>query len=372
MTAQWRLTLAAAGATVLTSLSLSPTVANGEWLPLLAVTVVAVAGAAGVARQAALPRWLTSAVALAALVIAVTVIFARDVAVLGFLPGPAVWDQLRALSRDGLQTIWEQPTPVTGTRGIQLLIVAGVGFVAVVVDAIAVTWRRAAAAGLPLLVLYLVPASVIPDGVPWPLFVVGAMGWLLVLLTDGRDRLSRWGRIVSLREDGDGQPARVSVGGTGRRLAAVALAAAVVVPIGLPMLSEGVLGQGGGDNPDGEGGSGTAGLRRVVTINPLVNLRRDLVRGEDTVVLRYTTDDATPEYLRIATLDQFDGRTWTLEEMEAGTEQLARDGLPPPPGLSDGVFVAPVTTAVSIVALSSPRLPLPYPVTRVDIDGDWR
>jgi transglutaminase-like putative cysteine protease len=372
MTAQWRLTAAAAGATLLTSLSLSPTVANGDWLPLLAVTVVAVAVSAGLARQAGLPRVLTTAVALAALVIAVTVIFARDVAVLGFLPGPGVWEQLRALSRDGLQTVWDQPTPVSSTRGIQLLIVAGVGFVAVVVDAVGVTWRRAAAAGLPLLVLYLVPASVIPDGVPWPLFVVGALGWLLLLLSDGRDRLSKWGRIVSLRDDGDDRPTRVSVGGTGRRLAAVALAAAVVVPLGLPMLSEGVLGPGGGDSADGEGGPGDTGLRRVVTINPLVDLRRDLVRGEDTVVLRYTTDDATPEYLRIATLDQFDGRTWTLEEMQAGADQLARDGLPPPPGLSDGIFVAPVTTSVSVVALNSPRLPLPYPVTRVAIDGDWR
>ncbi len=372
MTAQWRLTVAAAGATLLTSLALSPTVASGDWLVLLGITLVAVAASAGISRQAALPRWLTTAVALAALLIAVTVIFARGVAVLGFLPGPAVWDQLRTLAQDGLQTIWDQPTPVSGTRGIELLIVAGVGFVGVVVDAVGVTWRRAAAAGLPLLVLYLVPASVIPDGVPWPLFVVGALGWLLLLLSDGRDRLNRWGRMVSMRNDDDARPARVSVGGTGRRLAAVALAAAVVVPIGLPMLSEGVLGQGGGDDPNADGGSGTAGLRRVVTINPLVNLRRDLVRGADTVVLRYTTDDPTPEYLRIATLDQFDGRTWTLEQMQAGSDQLAREGLPPPPGLSDGVFVEPVTTSVSVVALSSPRLPLPYPVTRVDIEGDWR
>lgn len=253
MNASWRLTAAAAGATVLTALSLSPTLASGEWLAPLVTTVAVIAVAAGGARRAALPRWAVTTVATAALLVAITVGFARDVAILGVVPGPAAWQRFAALAQDGTTLIWQVAPPVPSTRGIELIIAAGVGAVAVVVDAVAVTWRRAAAAGLPLLVLYLVPASVLPDGVPWPLFVIGALGWLGLLLSDGQDRLSRWGRIVSVRGESD-LASTGAVGGTGRRLAAVALAAAVAVPLALPMLSEGVLGSGTDGSGTGEGG----------------------------------------------------------------------------------------------------------------------
>ena len=41
-----------------------------------------------------------------------------------------------------------------------------------------------------------VPTAVALDGVPWVLFAIGACGYLLMLLVEGRDRLLRWGRPV--------------------------------------------------------------------------------------------------------------------------------------------------------------------------------
>ena len=64
--------------------------------------------------------------------------------------------------------------------------VAGVGLVALAVDTLAVTMRRAALAGLPLLALYTVPTTVAPDGVSWVAFALGGIGYLTLLLAEAR------------------------------------------------------------------------------------------------------------------------------------------------------------------------------------------
>src|ERR1700760_4315390 len=85
------------------------------------------------------------------------------------------------------------PAPVT--PGIRILLVGGVLVIALAVDATAVTYNSAAPAGLPLLALYSVAAGLADGGTQWLYFVVAAAGYLLLLLAEGRDRLSRWGRV---------------------------------------------------------------------------------------------------------------------------------------------------------------------------------
>ena len=81
--------------------------------------------------------------------------------------------------------------------------------------------RRPIFAGLPLFVLYLVPAAVLPHGVPWPLFALAGAGWILIQLVDGRERLAHWGRVVGA--SGKVTADATALGGTGRRLGATAL-----------------------------------------------------------------------------------------------------------------------------------------------------
>lgn len=367
---QWRLTGIAAGATLLTSLSLSPTMSEGTWGGRLIGVVLCVALIGGAARHVGMPNLVTVLMQTIVLAVAISALYASDVAIAGVFPGPGTWHELTSLLSNGFEVVWDKAPPVSVTDGVSLLVVAGVGVIAICVDALAVTWSRATLAGLPLFVLYLVPAAVLPDGVPWPLFALSAVGWLLLLLAEGRDRLSRWGKLIGTQSHPTS--GLHAVGGTGRRIGVTALAAAVAFPILLPALDEGVLGT-GGSSGEGTGGSGAISeLQRVVTINPLVDVRRNLVQGADDVVLRYTTSDTEPGYLRIATLDQFNGTTWTLEEMEAGSEQQADDGLPNPPGLIPDVPRTAQTSSVNVLGLDSPRLPLPYPVSSVAIDGDWR
>ncbi len=366
---QLRPTLAAAAAVALTTVALSPTVTGGPWFAksLMAIATVAVVGA--FSRALSLPAWAVIAAQGIALLLLLTLFFAGDAARFGVLPGGDVWREFGNLVRDGNVVITEEIAPVTATAGIQFLVVGGVALVAWTVDAIAVSGRRAALAGIPLLALYLVPATVLPDGVPWPLFLAAGVGWLILLLEDGRVALSRWGRPIDGGTDGKVH----SIGGTGRRLGAAALTVAVIVPVILPSLDDGRFGGGSGDGSEGNGdGDSSASARTVITINPITDLQRNLTQQDDSSVLFYTTDAQTPQYLRIATLDQFDGNTWTLEEMAAGGDQQASRGLPSPPGLSEQVAQSTVSYDITVGALDTPRLPLPYPVTEVDIAGDWR
>lgn len=279
-------TLASIAAVALTSLALSPTVEGGPWYGVTLGLILVIAGTGSALRASSWPAWLVVTLQAVVAIVALTVVFAGDVAGWGFLPVADVWRTFADLAEQGFAVIEQEAAPVTLTEGVRFLLVSGVVLVAWGVDSLAVTLRRATLAGIPLLVLYLVPATVLPDGVPWPLFLAAGVGWLLLLLADGRQQLTRWGRPVR------GSASRLqSVGGTGRRLGAAALAIAVVVPVVLPSLDEGRF----GGNPTGEGGgpgSGevTAGTQRVITVNPIVDLKRNLTRGRDVEVLRYTTD----------------------------------------------------------------------------------
>lgn len=369
LTHQLRPTLAAAAAVTLTAFALSPTLADGPWFmaTLLVIGTVAVVGGAG--RGLSLPGWAVVALQGLALLMLLTVLFAADVARFGLLPGTEAWRMFIDLANEGGVVVEQEVAPVTVTDGVRFLVVAGVALIAWAVDAVAVTGRRAALAGIPLLALYLVPATVLPDGVPWPLFVAAGVGWLLLLLEDGRLELSRWGRPI---EGGTGGRVH-SVGGTGRRLGAAALTVAVIVPVILPSLDDGRFGGGAGDGSGGSGaGDASDSQQRVLTVNPITDLQRNLTQAEDTVVLYYTTTAPTPEYLRIATLDRFDGESWNLEEMQAGSDQQAARGLPTPPGLTEEITRSVVDYDIAVGPLDTPRLPLPYPASVVDIEGDWR
>jgi hypothetical protein len=85
-----------------------------------------------------------------------------------------------------------------------LLVALGIGVVALLVDLVAVTLRRPAAAGLALLAVYCVPAAVLADGIGWVYFLFAAIGYLLLISADGMDRLAAWGRVLG-GPDGGGR-----------------------------------------------------------------------------------------------------------------------------------------------------------------------
>ncbi|MFF4170303.1 transglutaminaseTgpA domain-containing protein [Streptomyces sp. NPDC001744] len=369
-----RLALASWAATLMAAGALLPLVRPATWIFTAAFVLALVGGAGAPARRMPSARWPVLAVQTAVALLALTVIFARERAVLGLFPGPAALAHAADLFRAGAEDVGQYAVPAPDTEGIRLMLVGGVVVIGLLVDALAVTFRRAAPAGLPLLALYSVAAGLSGGGAGWLWFLLAATGYLLLLLSEGRDRLSRWGRVFggARRSGRPGSPVgdgpSFAPTRTGRRIGAAAMGVALVVPFVLPGLDGGLLGGTGGG--EGTGGTGKGGT--ISAVNPLVSLQDDLRQQEDREVLRYRTNapDNSGMYLRLVALDRFDGVSWKSSVRPIGD---VPERLPWPEGLAQGVRVTEVTTnLVASDAYEQKWLPMPYPAARVDIDGRWR
>jgi len=362
---QARLPLAALAATLLASLCVAPLVQGLAWFVAVAVVAGLITGVGVATRQ--VTRWvpLVIAVQFLTLVLVVTALFARDAAVAGLLPGPEALAQLVDLKDEGLDVVRHDGPPVPSGRGIVLLVTLGLGVVALVVDVIAVSLRRPAVAGLPLLLVYCVPAAVLPGGLGWIWFVIGGLGYLGLVGADAGDRIRGWGRVLG-SPGADGRALGGPLSGA-RRIGVTALAVAVTLPAFVPGLGERLLTSGSGS------GTGTGpGNRTVSVVNPILQLRDNLGQRADTVVITYRTSAASPEPMRIVTVDDFTGDAWQPRTASLSDTQRVDTGMPPPPGLSSGVTTSAETTEIEIGELAQTYLPLPYPSTQVNkLSGTW-
>ncbi len=371
-----RLTVCAALAALASACALLPLVASPTWL-MAASLLVAVQSTVGTAtRRVPLARPLTVGTQALVSLLLMTLFFVRGDALGGIVPGPGAFEGFGALLAQGGQDVSRYAIPAPVTPGIRLMLIGGVLVIALLVDAIAVTYRSAAPAGLPLLALYSVAAGLSDGGARWLWFLLAAAGYLLLLLAEGRDRLSGWGRLFT---SGRGPGGREGAAGTagagaarapvraGRRIGAVTLGIALTVPAVLPTLDGGLL------DTLGSPGSGTSSDGNTITaVNPLVALQDSLNQPDNRTVLTYRTsaDSTQGMYLRIVALDEFDGSSW-----KPSRRRIAEvpDQLPPPPGLSPDVPTEKIRTSVSAADWYAQNwLPMPYPASRVRIDGRWR
>ncbi|MFI8516520.1 DUF3488 and DUF4129 domain-containing transglutaminase family protein [Streptomyces sp. NPDC085481] len=373
MSGRGRLTLAAFGASLMASASLLPLVKPATWIFTAAILLGLQSAVGTLTRRVPLARPLTIAAQSVVSLLVLTLVFVREQAILGVLPGPQAFAAFGSLFQAGVDDVGTYAIPAPNTAGIRLLLVCGVAVIGLLVDAVAVTFRSAAPAGLPLLALYSVAAGLSGGGAGGLFFLLAAAGYLLLLLAESRERLSQWGRVFGGAQRsgrpgsaaGEGGPAFAPVR-TGRRIGVVALGVALVVPLVLPGLSGGLFGGAG----DGEGTGGKGGT--ISAVNPLVSLQENLRQPEDREVLRYRTNarDTANLYLRLVALDQFDGTAWksSVRPIEDVPEPL-----PWPDGLARDVTATEVTTnLVASPAYEQKWLPMPYPAQKVSIGGSWR
>jgi len=297
-----------------------------------AVTLVVLLGAIG--RALRLPP---SAIAVFQLVAAfeyLVVTFASHQARGGWLPGRAAMRRIGHLISSAYDQAQSVTPPVTPGPALTLAAVGTLALVAIAVDLLAVGYAQPALAGLPLLILEVVPVSYEKES--GRLFLAPALAFL-VLLSSRRDRL-------------------------GPRIGVTVLSIAMLVPATLPTIN--------GKYAEHRGIGSHTGT--ITTLNPLVTMRRDLVRPLDVDLLGTKTDSAHPSdlYLRTVTLDTFNGVEW-----KAGKRQVRPfdQRLPDAVGLSPAVVTTPVETQITASdLLQSDYLPMPYPATRVLVPGQWR
>ncbi|WP_340295106.1 transglutaminaseTgpA domain-containing protein, partial [Aquipuribacter hungaricus] len=371
MTRDVRAALLASVATVMTMLSLSPLLADRDWLQPVVLVVAAVGLAGAGVAAGGLPRWLgVPAGALAALVIATALLVPSQAALGGFVPTPSSLRALEILTRSGVVTAQAVLPPAPTDAGITTLVTLAAGLVAVVTAAVAGPLRRPGAAGLPLLLVVCVATALAPDGVGLLGFLSAGLGYLGLTLVDADARVRGWGAVLGRRTRG-GQDAS---SGVGEELAVVAAStAAVALAVGalLPLVVPGS----GGERlqamvTDRFGGGGEEGL---TSVNPFLDIREDLQTQDDTVLISYSTTDEDPDPLRLVTADTFDGALWEYSQGTVPTGADVSEGMPAPPGTSPAVLSAAeaVSTSVAVGPLVQGYLPLPYPAATVDVEGRW-
>ncbi|MBZ5736802.1 transglutaminase family protein [Nocardioides mangrovi] len=284
------------------------------------------------------------------------------------LPIGGSWTELHTTFSEAVTTSKAYGSPVPdGPPPVDPLLIAGGLACLLLVDLLACTMRRAALAGLPLLAIFTIPVSMVGDPVTWWIFALGALGYLAMMFLQESDHVARWGRPLGVdRETGD--PISFGAGshavrGTAGLVGGAATALAVLVPAAVPATGLHFFdvgpGNGGGDD--------------IRVQNPVVDLVRDLQRGEDIPLVRVTTNDPDPSYLRILTLTRFSDAEWSPGDRDVPADHLADGSMPPPEGVAAQVARKDYAWDVNVLPeFESSWLPTEPPVSRIEAAGDWR
>ncbi|TCI96789.1 DUF3488 and transglutaminase-like domain-containing protein [Aeromicrobium sp. IC_218] len=306
------------------------------WWTSVCVVAASLLGSA-VGRAVRLPGMVVGLVVWFVVLVAV---FAPSTTLAGFVPTPSSIPELLDVGRRAGRVVVEEVAPVDPVAPISFVLAAAFGLLAVVLDTLLVSLTSAVGVGVVMVAMYVCPALIVGDEPSMTIFVLVAVVWLLLLRLE--DVASARGAPLGVHR----VPATVI--GVG------AVVLSVVVPTALPRVV--TLASDWGGAPPEVFSRG---------INPMVELGSNLRRGDTVTSLEYSTTSEDPQYLRVATLREFDGSTWAPSRRSArfGAVELPRDADPDD---------EPVRTSIRIQELDSSRLPLTYPVETVEgLEGSW-
>ena len=330
-----RQSLATAVAVVVALGGLNQLLAGGLWWLIAGAVAVLVVGAIAGARYGTRRELLPTGAGVLALVVVLTLFFAADTALLGLIPTPATVGRFGDLLVGGGLSIQEQGIPATPVAGILFIIALGAGVVAIAIDAFVVAARAPALSGIPLLAIVSVPGFIDPEYSDPFYFALAAAAWLLVLF------------VSSPRTQA----------GVAVAIGAVAMVAALVVPLALPVV-EPVE-------------NAVAGDGYATGLNPIIDLGNDLRRPDAVVALTYTTTSTDRQYLRMATLGDFTDAAWE-PTVGSGDRSFEPEQIAPAPGRGDDVVVIESSTDIAMGNVRGRWLPVPYAPTSVTgLVGTW-
>lgn len=367
--------LAASAGTLLAAGATAPLLTSGSPYLLgigLAIITCCAASASGRPVLRAIVMAMTYA---SALFLYLTVLLAARFAVAGLVPTARSVRHLTDLLSAGLAQARYVP-PVRPTAGVILIAAGGIGMAAIGVDLLAIRLRRPAAAGLPLLVIFLAPTATAADvgGFVGTLgFLAAAAGYLTLLSSDGRHRLRSWGRVVTVWRHLDSGERAVSpeighLAAAGRRIGVAAICTAVIAPLILPSLNLHRL--------IGEGAA--RGASTAEAPSPLDQLHGMLTESKPQRVLTYRASPASAQdYLQVYVLNYAPSEgIWNL--IQPGASVRAGAGtLRSAPGLAAGTPVMTIRSTITLAARGGYGwpvffLPVPYWPEQLRAPGPWR
>jgi len=341
-----------------------------EWFGPILLTVAVIVAAAQGMRALRRGTLLQSLAMLTAFLLLLTLMFRSGGEFLGFLPSPATFAHFSELTRLAGIDVAEQTIPVNSSDGLVFMLVICIGGLTIITDLMVSTFNSAAIVGLPLLTLYVVVVAISPVGVPWLLFIPGAVGYLWLLMTDNVERVRRFGRRFS--GDGRGidrwEPSPLAT--TGRWLALIAIPVALVIPSLLPGMNSGLLeafynpGSGPGGTGDGPGNSPNR-------VDPVAALQGALDASATTELGVVTTDNPDPGYMKMWVAATLSEQGFQADISLSQNATPISEGLPPPT-VSQTVESNQWTATFTATGLADYALPLYGIPTEVEADGDWQ
>ncbi len=342
-----RRTLVGLVASCLAILPLRQIFTDWQWLLdawiAMAITILP----AAVLRMRWQPRLIQLLPGVVLVVAFLTARFVPAHAVAGVLPLHGAWKDVSALSTQFADTLRDETAPLASTPPVRMVLTAQLTLMAVAVDLLAVVARRPALAGVPFLLIYTLSGAVPRHAVGWVWFVAAGIAYLMLLASDSRDELSRWGRVMPRVGGGRAITAQAL---SGRRIGVIALALAVCVPLMVPVRAGNLLSDALHDNGSASfplGGSG-----RAVRLDPFVSLKGSLTLGKPVGLLSVdarNTDGRDPFYLRANVLDSYNGKGWTTSDVPDSTlEDLGTTAFDtsPPAQRPDSTYSYAVTVTV--------------------------
>ena len=104
----------------------------------------------------------------------------------------------------------------------------------------------------------------------------------------------------------------------------------------------------------------------------MTDLRRDLLQTDDVPLMRVTTDDPNPSYIRIAALNRFSDNEWSTGNRDIPVENRA-DGAVPLPEIDRSVPRTQYDYEVTgLSEFQSTWLPTQSVISQISAGGDWR
>ena len=330
----WRVSLALLVVVLVLLAGLHVMLQGLGWWFALALLAIALLGVAAFVRYLSRRRFLAPIVSVLVLIVLMTTFFVPGTAFLGLVPTTGSWPAFGRIVDAAALSINQQSLPAVADTPLMFLLCLGVGAIVIVADALAVSLRAPAFAGIPLLVLLAVPSVVSIDSTDPVVFVLAVLAYLFLLRVGDERRQTR----LSLA------------------LAVVVVVGTLVVPLALPPVSQAI----------DEGSSGFS-----TGVNPVLSLGQDLRRSTEHTVLDYSTASGRGQYLRLVSVEDFSGTTWGPSRFVLNTGNTpTRIG--DSPGLSGAVTTGGDTTYLQVRNLTSPWLPIPYPTTSVaGLVGNW-
>jgi hypothetical protein len=323
--------------------------APGSWMLHSATMVVLLAASVTSLRQLLRSTFLPTAWGTLIAVLAVAAAYG------GVGPGLSIpqpttetLDRLQALVGSGVQGIVDGVVPVTTTRGLDLLVVAGAVASYLLADLIVLGLGRAGLGGVVIAALWM-PVVFLERRPSLWLLAIGGVSFLLLLALTHRRQLHR-----SAGEEATTVTV-VAAGITGLALLLATGAAA------LPFYDSVRI-------PSAWGGQSPSDSPLQVSTD--LDMRADLAQRSDRPLLRYTTDGPTLGPLRMYTMSLFDGQEWKRGSNPSGLRTAT--GRLWPRDEAEGTTGDSMEVRVTVLGLSQDHLPIPTDPRTVDADGTWQ